>query len=127
MLTQGGAKSEVSAALSCQMASPHGPSCPSSSQLAFRAPGSPSRDKASEHMGPDFITHQGKALVTQTVKNLPAMQETPGRSPGWEEPLEEGMATRSSIAAWRIPWTEGPGVLQSRNGAVKSWTRLFKY
>ena len=82
MLTQGGAKSEVSAALSCQMASTHGPSCPSSSQLAFHAPDSPSRDKASERMGPDFITHQGKVLVTQTVKNLPATQEASGSIPG---------------------------------------------
>ena len=45
-------------------------------------------------------------LVAQTVKNLPAMQETWVRSLGWEDPLEEGMATHSSILAWRIPWTE---------------------
>ena len=43
------------------------------------------------------------------VKNLPAMQETWVRSLGWEDPLEEGMATHSSILAWRIPWTEEPG------------------
>ena len=45
------------------------------------------------------------------VKNLPAMQqpqETPIQSLGWEDPLEEGMATHSSILAWRIPWTEEP-------------------
>ena len=47
------------------------------------------------------------------VKNLPAMRETWGPSPGLEDPLEEGMATRSSILAWRIPWTEEPGGLQS--------------
>ena len=47
------------------------------------------------------------------VKNPPAMQETWVRSLGWEEPLEEGMATHSSILAWRIPWTEEPGRLQS--------------
>ena len=40
------------------------------------------------------------------VKNLPAMQETWVRSLGWEDPLEKGMATHSSILAWRIPWTE---------------------
>ena len=40
------------------------------------------------------------------VKNLPAMQETRVQSLGWEEPLEKGMATQSSILAWRIPWTE---------------------
>ena len=42
-------------------------------------------------------------LVAQTVKNLPAMQETLVRSLGWEDPLEEGMATHSSILAWKIP------------------------
>ena len=45
------------------------------------------------------------SLVAQLVKNPPAMQETWVRSPGWEDPLEKGMATRSSILAWRIPWT----------------------
>ena len=52
-------------------------------------------------------------LVPQTVKNLPAMQETQVRSLGRENPLEEGMATHSRILAWRIPWTEEPGELQS--------------
>ena len=47
------------------------------------------------------------------VKNLPAMQETWVRSLGWEDPLEEGMATHSSTFAWRIPWTEEAGGLQS--------------
>ena len=47
------------------------------------------------------------------VKNLPAMQETRVRSLGWEDPLEEGKATHSSTLAWRIPWTEEPGRLQS--------------
>ena len=47
------------------------------------------------------------------VKNLPAMQETGVRFPSWEHPLEEGVATHSSILAWRIPWTEEPAGLQS--------------
>ena len=50
------------------------------------------------------------------VKNLPALQEVQEmlvRSLGWEDPLEEGTATHSSILAWRIPWTEEPGGLQS--------------
>ena len=47
------------------------------------------------------------------VKNLPAMQETWVRSLGWEDPLEKGMATYSSILAWRIPRTEEPGELES--------------
>ena len=52
-------------------------------------------------------------MVTQTVKNLPAMQETQVWSLGREDPLENGMATHSSILAWRIPWTEESGGLQS--------------
>ena len=47
------------------------------------------------------------------VKNLPAMQETQIQSLGWEDPLEKGMATHSSILAWSIPWTEEAGGLQS--------------
>ena len=43
--------------------------------------------------------------MTQLVKNLPAMQETCVRSLGWEDPLEKGKATHSSILTWRIPWT----------------------
>ena len=53
------------------------------------------------------------SLVDQFVKNLPTKQETWVQSLGWEDPLEEGMATHSSILAWRIPWTEEPGRLQS--------------
>ena len=52
-------------------------------------------------------------LVAQLVKNLPAMWETWVRSLGWEDPLEREKATHSSILAWRIPWTEEPGRLQS--------------
>ena len=51
--------------------------------------------------------------MTQTVKTLPAIQETWVRSLGREDPLEKEMATHSSILAWRIPWTEEPGGLQS--------------
>ena len=51
--------------------------------------------------------------MAQTVKNLSAMPETLIRSLGWEESLEKGMATHSGILAWRIPWTEEPGRLQS--------------
>ena len=53
---------------------------------------------------------------SSAIKNPPAMQETQEmwvRSLGWEDPLEESMATHSSILAWRIPWTEEPGRLQS--------------
>ena len=59
------------------------------------------------------------SLMAQMVKNLPAMGETRVRSLGWENPMEKGMATHSGILAWRTPWTEEPGGLQS-----KRWTRL---
>ena len=49
--------------------------------------------------------------MAQIVKNLPAMQETQVQSLSQEDPLEKGMATHSSILAWRIPWTEEPGGL----------------
>ena len=52
------------------------------------------------------------SLVTQMVKNLPAMQETWVQSLGQKDLLERGMATHSSILAWRTPWTEEPGGLQ---------------
>ena len=51
--------------------------------------------------------------MAQLVKNLPAMQVIWVQSLGWEDPLEELMATHSSILAWRIPWTEEPGGLLS--------------
>ena len=53
------------------------------------------------------------SLLPQTVKSLPAMQETRVQSLSQEDPLEKGMATHSSVLAWRIPWTEEPGGLQS--------------
>ena len=60
------------------------------------------------------------------IKNLPANAgdaRDDGSIPGKEDPLEEGMATHSSILPWRIPWTEEPGGLQSM-GLQKSWTQL---
>ena len=51
--------------------------------------------------------------MAQTLKNLPAIQETQVGFLGWEDPLEEEMATHSNILAWRIPWREEPGRLQS--------------
>ena len=51
--------------------------------------------------------------MAQMVKNLPAVQETQVPSLIWEDPLEKGIATHSSILAWRIPWREEPGRLQS--------------
>ena len=51
--------------------------------------------------------------MAQMVKSLPAMQETRVQPLCWEDSLEKGMATHSSVFAWRIPWTEEPGGLQS--------------
>ena len=56
------------------------------------------------------------------VKNPPAMQEMWVRSLGWEDPLEEALATHFSILVWTVPWTEEPGGLQSM--WLSSWTRL---
>ena len=64
---------------------------------------------------------QWASLVAQMVKNLPATQETQVPSLGQEDPLQKGIATYSSIFAWRIPWTEEPGSLQSM-GSLKSQT-----
>ena len=61
------------------------------------------------------------------VKNLPAVRETWVRSLGWEDPLEEGMATPSSILAWRIPWTEEPGGLQSMGRKESDGTERLKH
>ena len=66
----------------------------------------------------DEILWEGKkvvwaCLVALTVKNLPAMPESLVQSLGWEDPLEEGMATHSRILVWRIPRTDKPGGLQS--------------
>ena len=60
-----------------------------------------------------IFCYWGAFLVSQMVKNLPGMQETPVRSLGQKDPLEKEMAAYSSILAWRIPWTEEPGGLQS--------------
>ena len=63
-------------------------------------------------------------VVTQMVKNLPAMWKTWVQSLSWEGPLEKGMATHSSILAWRVPWTEEPGRLHIDHRVIKSWTLL---
>ena len=60
----------------------------------------------------NFLNSSWFLPVAQMVTNLPAMWETWDRSLGWEDPLEKGMATHSSILARKIPWTEEPGGLQ---------------
>ena len=59
------------------------------------------------------LQYSWASLVAQLVKNPPAMQETWVRSLGWEDPLEKGVTTHSSILAWRIPWTVFHGVAES--------------
>ena len=59
------------------------------------------------------LQNNGSSWIAQSVKNLPAMQETQVQFLGQEDPLEKEMATRPNILAWRIPWTEEPGRLQS--------------
>ena len=61
----------------------------------------------------------GASLVAQMVKHLPAVQEAQVQSLGQEDPLEKGMATHSSILAWRIPWTEEPGRLHMGSQRVR--------
>ena len=69
-----------------------------------------------------ILFHCRTSLVTQMVRNLPAMQETQVLSLDLDNPLEKGMATHSSILAWGIPWTEEPGGLYSPWGRKKSAT-----
>ena len=65
------------------------------------------------HIIRDLYLEYGASLVAQLVKNLSAMQETWVQFLGWEDPLEKEMANHSSILAWKTPWTEEPGRLQS--------------
>ena len=67
------------------------------------------------------------SLVAQTVKRLPTMRETWVQSLGREDLLEKEMATHSRIPAWKIPWTEEPGRLQSVHGVEKSRNRLSDF
>ena len=74
----------------------------------------------------NFVSFFSKAsLVAQTVKRLPAVWKTQVRSLGWEDPLEKEMATHSSTVAWKIPWTEASGRLQSMG--LHSRTRLSDF
>ena len=72
---------------------------------------------ASEEFSSEVLSSQWSFTTTnpgaQTVKNPPKIQETQVQSLGWEDPLEKGMVTHSSILSWRIPWTEEPGGPQS--------------
>ena len=69
------------------------------------------------------LQYSWASLMAQTVKNLPAMQETWVLSLGWEDPLEEGIATHTNILAWRIPVDRGTW-WATVHGVAKSWIRL---
>ena len=78
-------------------------------------PGSIPGSGRSPGKGMDYsFQYSWASLVAQTVENLPAMWEIWVHSLGWEDPLEESMATHSNILAWRIPWTEEPSRLVHR-------------
>ena len=66
-------------------------------------------------------TMMSTSPVAQMVKNIPAMQKIQVWFLGWEDPMEKGMATHSSILAWRIPWAEEPGKLQSMGWQSQTW------
>ena len=72
-----------------------------------------------QHVGSQVAAHR----IAQLVKNLPAMRQTWVQSLGWEDPQEEGMATHSSILAWRIPRDRGAWQ-DVVHGVAKSWTQL---
>ena len=69
--------------------------------------------EAPDNDGKSLLVFDVASLVAQMLKKLPATRETQVRSLGQEDPLEKQMATHSSILAWKIPWTEEPGRLQS--------------
>ena len=74
-----------------------------------------------------WVASKWASLVAQIVKNPPAMQKTWVQSLGWEDPLEKGMATHATIIAWRIPWIEEPGRLQSMElqRVGHDWATIF--
>ena len=105
--------------------------CKKTNRYSKRVPKGNARDQKhcnkTEHCLNTFISRpgMGASLVAQRLKHLPAMRETWARSLGWEDPLEKEMADHSSILAWRIPWTEEPGRLQSTGS--QSLTQLSNF
>ena len=75
----------------------------------------PTRDLANQAPGLTTFQVLQASLVAQLVKNLPVMWETWVQSLGWEDPLEKEKATRSSVLAWRIPWTQSMGLQRVRH------------
>ena len=83
--------------------------------------------KSPQDAAPKIFNHylmpNWASLVVQMIKHLPAIRETRVRSLGWEDPLENEMATHSSTFAWEIPWMEEPGRLQSMGSQESDTTR----
>ena len=104
------------------------PLCSSGSKGSACNAGDPSLISGSGRSAGEVICYplwySWASLVAQMIKNPPAVQETWVQSLGWEDPLEKGTATHSSILAWRIPWTEAPGRLHTVHGVAKSHTLL---
>ena len=73
------------------------------------------------------LQYSWASLMAQTVKNTPALQETWVPSLGWEDPLEQGKATHSSVLTWKIPWTEEPARLHTIHGIAEGGTRLSHF
>ena len=82
-------------------------------RVAWRSSSTSSNDRLFSYISDAFLIALNKSLVAQRLKRLPSMPETQVRSLGREDPLEKEMAAHSSILAWRIPWMEEPGWLQS--------------
>ena len=82
-------------------------------RVAWRSSSTSSNDRLFSYLSDVFLIAFNKSLVAQRLKRLPSMPETQVRSLGREDPLEKEMAAHSGVLAWRIPWTEEPGGLQS--------------
>ena len=83
--------------------------------------------KIGDYLMESYYLPYGASQVAQRVKNLSAMWETWVQSLGWEDPLEEGMATHFSIPAWRILWTEEPGGLQSMGSQLSDFHFIYQH
>ena len=94
--------------------------------LKWRSSSSSSRNKKGKWEKKKIWVHTIKqaSLLAQMVKNLHAMREAWVRSLDWEDPLKKGMAAHFSILAWRIPWTEEPGRLQTMGSQRTEWLTL---
>ena len=98
-------------------------------QFSFQSQRKANAKECSNYCTIALTSHARASLVDQRLKHLPPMWETWIRSLGWEDPLEKEMVTHSSILAWRIPWTEKPGRLQSTGSqrVGHDWATSFSF